>query len=236
MARRNWMPRSYPKRAKLLAHLDEHLIYYKDDLEISQTVLDKVHNCNLMFAYVLQNKKNAATFLKSINSYFNDLNEGNSGLNMDVLPKLTYTGVEPEIVPSNIFAFIRELRRTLMNCDKYTEGTGLALMFYGTEINFNKDKYKPTIKVIVRGNKIRIVTSVIDVKIHQVKMKIGKSKGYVNGEKIAGASEEFEIPIDTKNVGIPVSIKIVGIIKGNEIGKESDVVEILYMSKNDSRK
>ena len=88
----------------------------------------------------------------------------------------------------------------------------------------------------ITRNKIRIVTSVIDVKIHQVKMKIGKSKGYVNGEKIAGASEEFELPIDTKNVGIPVSIKIVGVIKGKEIGKESDVVEILYMSKNDSRK
>jgi hypothetical protein len=230
MARRNWMPRSIPARARLLAHLDENLKYYKDDLNISQDNLDRLHKCNLIFAYFIKNKKNVTSFLKAWNSYFNDLNEGKKGLSMDIIPTLADLGAAPEIVPSNIFGFIRQLRRTSMLQDKYTFGTGLALMFYGTEINFKKDAYKPTIKVIVRGNKIKIITSVIDVKIHHIYLKIGKSKSFVIGQTIVSASLEFTIPVNTKNVGIPVSIKLIGVIHSNEIGKHSDTVEILYRS------
>ncbi len=230
MARRNWMPRSIPARAKFLEHLDENLIHYKDDLGISQDTLDLVHKCNLIYAYFIKNKKNVASFLKAFNSYFNELNEGKSGKNMSVLPKLSDFGLDPEIVPSNIFGFISELRRILMNHPNYSFGIGRALLFYGAEINFKKDKYKPTLKVIVRGKTIKIITSVIDVKMHKIKLKIGKSKVWVDFEKFGKASLEFEIPINTKNVGIPVLIKLIGVIKDMDIGNESDVVEILYRS------
>ena len=230
MARRNWMPRSIPARAKFLEHLDQNLIHYKDDLKIEQGDLDLVHKCNLIYAYFVKNKKNLASFIKAFNSYFNELNSGKSGKNLSVLPKLSDFGLDPELVPSNIFGFISELRRTLMNHDNYSVGIGLALMFYGAEINFKKDDYKPTIKVIVRGKKIKIITSVIDVKNHQIYLKIGKSKGYVIGKRMSSATIEFELPINTKNVGIPISVMLIGVIHDKEIGKYSDIVEILYRS------
>jgi len=230
MARKNWMPRSIPARARLLAHLDENLKHYKNELGIEQDDLDLVHKCNLMFIYLIKNKKNVASYLKALNSYFNELNEGKYGKNMSVIPKLSDFGLDPEIVPSNIFGFIRELRGILMTRHNYTFGIGLALMFYGAEINFKKDAYKPTIKVIVRGKTIKIITSVIDVKNHQIYLKIGKSKGFVIGQRMMSANMEFELPINTKNVGIPISIMLIGVIHDKEIGKYSDIVEILYKS------
>jgi len=224
------MPRSIPARAKFLEHLDQNLIHYKDDLNIKQDDLDLVHKCNLIYQYFVKNKKNMASFMKAFNSYFNELNEGKSGKNMSVLPKLSDFGLDPELVPSNIFGFISELRGILMRHGNYLEGIGLALMFYGAEINIKKDKYKPTIKVIVRGKKIKIITSVIDVKNHQIYLKIGKSKGYVIGERMGSATFEFELPINTKNVGIPISIMLIGVIHDKEIGDYSDSVEILYRS------
>jgi hypothetical protein len=230
MARKNWMPRGIPARAKLLAHLDATLPLYKDDLNISKTTLDRVHAIHLMFDFMYQNGKKITSFLKAWNSYFNSLNEGKDGIPLGTLPKLSDFGIEPVTVGSNVFGFIRGLRKILMKHVNYSESVGLALMFYGAERNFKKNEYKPTIKIIVTGNVIKIVTSVIDVKSHRIKLKIGKSKVYVDGEIFSGASLEFKIPVNTKNMGIPVSIKLKGIIKNVEFGNESDIVEILYKS------
>ena len=173
--------------------------------------------------------------MKAWNSYFNELNAGKSGKDLSVLPRLSDFGLDPELLPSNIFGFISDLRRILMNHTKYSFGIGRALMFYGAEINFNKDKYKPTIKVIAMGKKIKIITSVIDVKYHQIYLKIGKSKGFVIGKRMMAAGIEFELPINTKNVGIPISVMLIGIVHDKEIWDYSDIVEILYRSNGKQR-
>ncbi len=230
MARRNWMPRSISARVILLAHLDENLKYYKDDLNISDDALERVHKSHLIFAYMFKNQHNLIGFLKAWNYIFNALNEGKKGIPLDQLPKLSDFGLEPEMVPSNIFRFIRDLRSKLIHHPNYSESIGLALWFYGAEINFKKDAYKPTLKVVVNGNKIKVITSTIDVKLHQIDLKVGKSKGFTYFNKFTRASFEFTIPINTKNVGIPVSIQLIGIVKDKIIGEYSDAKEILYRS------
>src|SRR5450631_4039512 len=101
MARKNWMPRSISARAKLLAHLDAVLYLYKDELDIPDTTITKIHKCNLIFAYMIKNGASIKAFLKAWNSYFNDLNEGKDGINLGTLPKLSDFGIEPEFVDSN---------------------------------------------------------------------------------------------------------------------------------------
>ena len=49
------------------------------------------------------------------------------------------------------------------------------------------------------------------------------------------AGIEFELPINTKNVGIPISVMLIGVIHDKEIGDYSDIVEILYRSNGKQR-
>ncbi len=231
MARGNWMPRKLSKRAELLDHLDETLRDYKELLNIKETDLETIHNCNMMFKYAMKAARSAATFSRIWNSYLNTLNEGPGGVNLSTIIDFPDLGPKPETVPSNIFGFVRTLRTVLMRHKNYNESIGMALMFLGKEKNFRSDGYKPIIKATGSEHFIHFKTSVIDVKYHNVYFRLAGTEIWILGRTFMKSKFRFEVPITSKNRAEVLEVMLKGNLKNKEIGLASDIVTVIIIPK-----
>lgn len=233
MARRNWMPRKISERAALLEHLDTLLIEYQDTLNITDDDLEMVHKCNEMFKYAIKVAERITTFSKAMFSYLKALNEGPKGRSMIVVPELGSFGTRPEIVPSDIFGFIRNLRGKLMKHKNYTESIGLGLKFLGKERNFKKENYQPILKVKVIGHSLKIITSTIDVNAHTLYYRLAGTAEWIGipYDIFTGAKFIFEPQIISKNRAEVIEICIQGFLHNEKIGKVSGILTAIIIPK-----
>jgi len=225
MPRRNWMPRKISERAALLEHLDILLIEYQDTLDITDDELAMVHRCNEMFKYAINVAERITTFSKAIFSYLKALNEGPKGISMITVPELGDLGLPPEIAPSDIFGYIRNLRGRLLLHKNYTEAIGLGLKFLGKERNFKKESYQPILKTKIMGHQVKIITSTVDVPYHIIRYRIIGTSEWIGSKKFEGAKFIYDPQIISKNNAEVIEICIQGVIKNVEIGSPSVIIK-----------
>ena len=229
MAKQFYVPDTEAKKVIWLNNLSQKLsepgspgTTRGEDLGLSATEVSQTDADAAMYDFCISNQENFKGEKQERTNYKNLAATGQEGVPMDPYPVSTPVS-PPEAVPQGIFKRVTELVGRIKKDADYTTAIGEDLRIIGDEDTFDPATFKPglTVENTQQGRLLKFEKENTDgVNVY------GREKGQTVWSLLA--RDNFSPYLDARIFSQPTALeyKVTSVIQDEEIGVDSDIVEI----------